>query len=184
MKDLSTAYTEPVVDPDENGEERADFDRGLVRYRPNLIAFACSLGSDFAQADDLVQETLMRALANRHRYIPGTNQCAWLFTILRNLFLSQKRRDWREVELTDHRERITPARGSEVQEEAVYLSELCAALGTLPRPQRTAIVLVAGYGYSLSEVAERERCPVGTIKSRMNRARRALRSMSYETSQL
>ena len=140
---------------------------------PKLRAFAISLSGNVDRADDLVQETLLRALANIDSFQPGTNLQAWLFTILRNLFRSEYRKRRREVEDTDGNYAESMVSQPE-QEEQLEFKELRAALAKLPQDQREALILVGAGGFAYEEAAEICGCAVGTIKSRVNRARRKL----------
>jgi RNA polymerase sigma-70 factor (ECF subfamily) len=140
---------------------------------PSLRAFAISLSGNVDRADDLVQETMLRALANIHSFQPGTNMSAWLFTILRNLFRSEYRKRRREVEDTDG----SFAEGLKSHPEQlgrVEFQEFRAALSQLPAEQREALILVGASGFSYEEAADICDCAVGTIKSRVNRARSRL----------
>lgn len=140
---------------------------------PSLRAFAISLSGNVDRADDLVQETMLRALANIHSFQPGTNMSAWLFTILRNLFRSEYRKRRREVEDTDG----SFAEGLKSHPEQlgrVEFQEFRTALSQLPAEQREALILVGASGFSYEEAADICECAVGTIKSRVNRARSRL----------
>lgn len=150
------------------------FDEGLVDCMPGLRAFARSLTRHAESSDDLVQETLATALRNRHRYEPGTNQRAWLFTILRNLFLTDMRRRAREIRAVadpwfDRRDVQPPA-----QEDAMRFREVETAIRHLPVLQREALMLVGALGLAYQDAADIAQCEVGTIKSRVSRARREL----------
>src|SRR6266581_1784676 len=140
---------------------------------PSLRAFAISLSGNIDRADDLVQETLMRAIANIDSFQPGTNMSAWLFTILRNLFRSEYRKRRREVEDADgsYAESLTslPDQSSHLE-----LDEFRRALELLPTDQRESLILVGASGFSYEETAQICGCAVGTIKSRVNRARSRL----------
>ncbi|HWP26334.1 MAG TPA: sigma-70 family RNA polymerase sigma factor [Xanthobacteraceae bacterium] len=140
---------------------------------PGLRAFAVSLCGNVDHADDLVQETLIRALANIESFEPGTNMSAWLITILRNLYRSEYRKRRREVEdaTGSYQERL---RSPPHQEGRVEMQQFLAALGKLPSDQREALILIGALGFSHEEVANICGCAVGTIKSRVNRARRHL----------
>src|SRR2546421_3204637 len=140
---------------------------------PSLRAFAISLSGNIDRADDLVQETLLRAIANIESFQPGTNMSAWLFTILRNLFRSEYRKRRREVEDTDgsYAERL---KSQPEQSGRVEFLEFRRTLGKLPADQREALILVGASGFSYEEAAEICGCAVGTIKSRVNRARARL----------
>ncbi len=140
---------------------------------PSLRAFAISLSGNVDRADDLVQETLLRALANIHSFQPGTNMPAWLFTILRNLFRSEYRKRRREVEDADgvHASTLTAPEG---QTSHMEMEEMKKALDQLPSDQREALILVGASGFSYEEASQICGCAVGTIKSRVNRARMRL----------
>jgi RNA polymerase sigma-70 factor (ECF subfamily) len=148
----------------------------LLAAVPSLRAFAISLCGKVDRADDLVQDTLMRALANIHRFQRGTNLNAWLFTILRNLFHSEFRKRKREVEDPDGSYAANlvsrPEQGAHLDFE-----DFRTALAQLPDDQREALLLVGASGFSYEEAAEICECAVGTIKSRVNRARTRLAEM-------
>jgi len=140
---------------------------------PSLRAFAISLCGNVDRADDLVQETLLRAIANINSFQPGTNMSAWLFTILRNHFRSEYRKRRREVEDSDGRYAET-LKSQPEQYGRVEFREFREALTQLPADQREAMVLVGASGFSYEEAAHICGCAVGTIKSRVNRARTRL----------
>jgi RNA polymerase sigma-70 factor (ECF subfamily) len=140
---------------------------------PSLRAFAISLSGNVDRADDLVQETLLRAMANIDSFQPGTNLPAWLFTILRNLFRSEYRKRRREVEDADGGYAETLKSYPE-QHGRIEFEEFRVALLKLPPDQREALILVGASGFSYEETAAICGCAVGTIKSRVNRARRRL----------
>ena len=125
------------------------------------------------RADDLVQETLLRALANINSFQPGTNMSAWLFTILRNHFRSEYRKRRREVEDSEGRYAET-LKSQPEQHGQVEFREFRDALAQLPADQREALILVGASGFSYEEAANICGCAVGTIKSRVNRARTRL----------
>ena len=149
---------------------------GLVEALPRLRAFAISLAHDVTRADDLVQETILKAWNAADRFEPGTNLDAWLFTILRNQFLTARRKAKREIEDADgnHAARLTAAPD---QHDRLNFEDLRAALARLPDAQREAVLLVGASGLSYEEVAEIAGVAVGTIKSRVNRARVSLAAM-------
>jgi RNA polymerase sigma-70 factor (ECF subfamily) len=150
---------------------------GLIAAIPRLRAFAVSLSGNVDRADDLVQETMVRAFANLDKFEPGTNLIAWLFTILRNQFRSEYRKRRREVEDVDgfHTASLT-ARPE--QPGRVEFNELRDALAQLAPDQREALILVGASGFSYEEAAEICNCAVGTIKSRINRARKRLAELT------
>jgi RNA polymerase sigma-70 factor, ECF subfamily len=143
---------------------------------PSLRAFAISLCGNVDRADDLVQETLLRALANINSFQPGSNMPAWLFTILRNLFRSEYRKRRREVEDADG-SYAASLKSQPEQTGRVEFEEFRRALAKLPPDQREALILVGASGFSYEEAAEICGCAVGTIKSRVNRARSRLTEM-------
>jgi RNA polymerase sigma-70 factor, ECF subfamily len=145
---------------------------------PSLRAFAISLSGNSDRADDLVQETLLRALANIDPFQPGSHLPAWLFTILRNLFRSDYRKRRREVEDAEGNYAKTlktqPSQGAHLEFE-----EFRIALEKLPQDQREALILVGASGFSYEDAATICGCAVGTIKSRVNRARSKLAALLY-----
>ncbi len=145
----------------------------LLAFLPNLRAFALSLTGNGAEADDLVQDTILRAWGSLDRFEEGTNLEAWLFTILRNTFYSQLRKQRREVEDADgfHAARMWAA---PTQEARLDFADLQSALAKLSPKLREIILLVGAEGLSYEEVASICGCPVGTVKSRANRARARL----------
>ncbi len=166
-----------MTTPDANNEA-AEFKAGLLDAIPNLRAFAYSLTKDQTRADDLVQETLTKAWAKRDTFKPGTNLKAWLFTILRNQNFTEFRKKRREIEDVDgaHAERMSTG---PAQEDRVDINEMFAALEQLPDEQREALVLVAAEGFSYEDAAEIVGCAVGTVKSRVNRARKRLAELMH-----
>jgi RNA polymerase sigma-70 factor, ECF subfamily len=142
----------------------------LMKAIPSLRAFAMSLSGDATHADDLVQETLVKAWDNLGSFQEGTNLKAWLFTILRNIFFSEYRKRRREV---DDREGHVSARLAVHPEQNSHMDfeDFRTALGQLPNDQREALILVGAEGFSYEEAAAISGCAVGTIKSRVNRAR-------------
>jgi RNA polymerase sigma-70 factor, ECF subfamily len=140
---------------------------------PGLRAFAISLCGKMDRADDLVQETLVRALSNIDSFEPGTNMSAWLFTILRNLFRSEYRKRRREVEDGEGRLAET-LKSPPDQQSHMEFEEFRTALAKLPQDQREALILVGASGFSYEEAAQICGSAVGTIKSRVNRARTRL----------
>jgi RNA polymerase sigma factor (sigma-70 family) len=153
-----------------------EFKAELARVIPHLRAFGRSLSGNRDLADDLVQETLMKAWAARKRFQAGTNMRAWTFIILRNLFLSQMRRarfrgEWDEQSAN----RLLAAPAS--QDRHIELADMQRALLHLPQPQREALILVGAGGFAYEEAAEICGCAVGTIKSRVARGRAALEQL-------
>ena len=158
-----------AADHSRNEPRRAVRD-GILAAVPNLRAFAMSLSGNLDRADDLVQETLLRALANIDSFEPGTNLPAWLFTILRNTFRTEYRKRRREVEDADGRYAST-LMAYPVQHSRIELEEFRRALDKLTADQREALILVGASGFSYEQAAKICGCAVGTVKSRVNRAR-------------
>ena len=142
---------------------------------PHLRAFARTLTGDPTAADDLAQEAMMKAWDARASYQMGTNMKAWTFMILRNQFYSEKRRSWRQSQLDQEAAERTLVAVDD-PEAPVALDELRQALKTLPEEQREALILVGAGGFAYEEAAEICGCAVGTVKSRVSRARRALQA--------
>jgi len=151
----------------------SDFKSELLPLLPNLRAFARSLCGNGDWADDLVQETVMRAWASQSTYQPGTNLKAWAFTILRNYFYNELRKRKRSVEL--HNDRAALEVGvNESQPTHLHLQDLQRELQKLAPDQREALLLVSVDGFSYEDAAQICGCAVGTVKSRVARARRQL----------
>lgn len=145
----------------------------VVDLIPALRAFARTFTSAAFEADDLVQETLLRALRSIDQFEPGTSLKSWLFTIMRNVFRTQYKLRKRESPGSiDCAELSIPTAPS--QEWSVINGEFRAALGCLSPAHREVLVLVAGFGMSYKEAADICDCAIGTIKSRLSRAREEL----------
>lgn len=145
----------------------------IIGQIPALRAFAWSLCRNGADADDLVQEALLKAWAHRHRFQLGTNLRAWLFTILRNTWYTQAVRRRRETPDPDGAHAETQIVQAS-QPWTVAMAAMRSALQQLPEDQREAIILIGAAGLSYEEAAEVCGCALGTIKSRVNRARARL----------
>ncbi|MDE1467162.1 sigma-70 family RNA polymerase sigma factor [Aurantiacibacter sp. D1-12] len=162
--------------PKRSAEDKRAFKRELTEVVPHLRAFARGLCGRPDMADDLVQEALLKAWAAQERFEPGTSMRAWTFVILRNAYLTDMRRNRFRGEYDEGvAERILTAPAS--QEEPIHLSDLHRALLTLPPERREALLLVGAGGFSYEEAANICGCAVGTIKSRVGRARATLSSM-------
>jgi RNA polymerase sigma-70 factor (ECF subfamily) len=162
-------------------EASPEFRTALVECIPHLRAFARSLTRDRELADDLVHDAAVRALAAAHQFCPGTNFKACIFTILRNLFYNEGRRDrsknvpFEEATVVEH---SIPA----TQEVALEFSDFKRAFWQLGEDHREVLILVGASGLSYEEAAEVCHCAVGTIKSRVSRARQELaRLLSGDT---
>jgi RNA polymerase sigma-70 factor (ECF subfamily) len=143
----------------------------MLAAMPGLRAFAISLCRNRDEADDLVQETLLRACSSIQSFSPGTNMCAWLSTILRNHFCSQRRGRRRQESLEDHAGALAAKPAQMAQAD---YRDVCRALAKLPPREREALMLVGASGLSYEEAAQICGCPTGTIKTRVRRARSGL----------
>lgn len=150
-----------------------DFQRELVALIPHMRAFARGLCGDATLADDLAQDALLRAWRRQETFQPGTNLRAWVFMIVRNEFFSLKRRSWRSVPLdpgvAEQSLICAPA-----ADDVLALDDVRRALARLPDYQREALLLVGAGELSYQEAADLTGVHVGTVKSRVCRARHAL----------
>ncbi|RKK04788.1 sigma-70 family RNA polymerase sigma factor [Pseudoroseomonas wenyumeiae] len=145
----------------------------LIACLPDLRAYARSLTRNRHDADDLVQDTVVRIMNSADRFQPGTNFKAWAFTILRNRFLNEfvaKRKQTRDMDDSEMEQVPTSAR----QEEGLELADFQRIFHQLPEDHRSILALVAGSGMAYEDVARVLDCAVGTVKSRVHRARMAL----------
>lgn len=173
MAEPETATTaELPAEPLSAGE----FKREMAEAIPYMRAFARSLTGDDSAADDLTQDALMKAWNARARFRAGSNFRAWIFTIARNQFYSNCRRSWRQV-AWDQEQADRTLTGPASMNGVLELDETRRALLELPDDQREAIILVGAGGFSYEEAAEICGCAVGTVKSRVSRARSALASI-------
>ncbi len=145
----------------------------VLALMPLLRAFGRSLTNNRNDADDLVQDTLLKALTNFDKFTEGTNLRAWLFTIMRNTFYSGMRKGRNEVADSDG-SLVASLSVQAPQEGVVAIKELAVALQQLASDQREALILVGAMGLSYEEAADICGCAIGTIKSRVNRARSKL----------
>jgi RNA polymerase sigma-70 factor (ECF subfamily) len=176
-KAVIPAATEPSRESAASSQITAD----LLSVIPNLRAFAVSLCGNIDRADDLVQETLVKAWSNIGTFVEGTNLRAWLFTILRNIYYSEYRKRRREVADSDGTFAAKLATAP-AQSGHMDLLDFRAALQQLPGDQREALILIGASGLSYEEAAGICGCAIGTMKSRVNRARSRLADMLSITS--
>ncbi|MDO5657295.1 MAG: RNA polymerase sigma factor [Paracoccus sp. (in: a-proteobacteria)] len=150
----------------------------IVDHLPALRAFALSLTREGSSADDLVQDTIVKAWTNIDKFTIGTNLRAWLFTILRNTFYSARRKTKREVSDSDG---VYAARQATRPEHdgRLAMNDFRAAFEQLPDEQREALILVGASGFSYEEAANMTGVAVGTVKSRANRGRKRLAELLH-----
>ncbi len=151
-----------------------NFTAELTEMIPHLRAFARSLCHQHTVADDLVQETLLKALKAKHQFDPTTNLKAWLFTIMRNHFYTSKRNAWRVMDL-DKEQAAMQLTKECPQQAKIQVDEVKTALEKLSSDQREALTLVGACGFSYDEAARICGCAVGTVKSRVARAREEIK---------
>lgn len=163
-------------DPSIPRAEDESFRRELLTVLPHLRAFARGLSGRPDFADDLVQEAAIKAWTARDRYTAGTNMRAWTFAILRNHYLSELRKSRRQTDLDEGAvERMLVMEAD--QEGPLHLGDMEAALQKLAPERREAVLLVGASGFSYEEAADIAGCPIGTMKSRVARARADLARM-------
>lgn len=175
MNDIRVTTPAPPA-PETAPGSALDFKAEFLALIPFLRAFARSLCRHREMADDLAQETLVKAWQARASFAPGTNLKAWLFMIARNQFYSDRRRAWRQVDWDSQTaEQIVDRSHDPIR--AAELSDTARAMRNLNDEQREALILVGAGGFSYEEAASICGCPVGTVKSRVARARTALLAM-------
>jgi RNA polymerase sigma-70 factor, ECF subfamily len=157
-----------------------EFKSALIETLPHLRAIAHLIARHHATAEDLVQDTMVQALANRHQFKPGTNLKGWLIVILRNRFINQVRKQgWKTEVGIDQLDQARAIEGG--QEVAVEIDEFRVAFHQLPPLHREALILVGASGHSYEEAADIAGCPTGTMKSRVSRARMELTKRLYSS---
>jgi RNA polymerase sigma-70 factor (ECF subfamily) len=157
--------------PAESADAEREFRERLLALLPFLRAFSRTLCGDTALAEDVVQDALCKAWEARQSFRPGTNLKAWSFKILRNCYYNHCRRVWRRPALDEALAAAIEAPPDE-QMWAVHLADTIEALDVLSVAQRKALILVTLGGATYSDVAAICNCPVGTVKSRVTRARK------------
>ena len=152
--------------------ERRAFEKQLINVIPDLRAIARMMTRDGTAADDLVQDTVVRALRAFRKFEPGSNMKAWAFRIMHNCHINviRRRRLYPVGDLIDDWQEAAPA-----QEDSVELREVLRAVDRLAPAHREVIMLIRAGGVSYNEAAEIMSCKLGTVKSRLNRADAALR---------
>ncbi|RMF10010.1 MAG: RNA polymerase sigma factor [Alphaproteobacteria bacterium] len=149
-----------------------DFQDGLIAALPRLRRFAYALTGSMADADDLTQATVERALLKRSMLREGSNPDGWLFKICRNIWIDEIRRKTARREVAETSEKDEPmVDGNKVMEDRLEVARIEEVLKSMPDDQRAVIFLVAAEGYTYREAAEIMGCPTGTIMSKLARAR-------------
>lgn len=157
-------------------DDYEQFRRDMVRLVPSLRAFARGLCRNPDTADDLVQEAMLKAWSSRHTFTPGTNFRAWMYRILRNHYYTAARKARRETALDPEVAERTLVQAA-TQEHALHLEDVDAAMARLPAHQAEILWLIAGAGMSYEDAAEVMGVGIGTVKSRLNRARIAVKAL-------
>jgi RNA polymerase sigma-70 factor (ECF subfamily) len=171
----------PLDEPTQQTQTTSQITADLLAVIPNLRAFAVSLCGNVDHADDLVQETLVKAWTNIDSFAEGTNLRAWLFTILRNIYYSEYRKRRREIADPEGALAARLSTGP-AQSGHMDMLDFRTALQELPDDQREALVLIGASGLSYEEAASICGCAIGTMKSRVNRARNRLAEVLSITS--
>lgn len=153
-----------------------EFRKDAAALAPQIRAYAISLCRDGADADDLIQDTMLKAWTFRGQYHSGTVLRAWIFTIMRHQFLDDRRRSWRVSQL-DQTAAENTLHAVSNPSSILELDEMRRALTALPTEQREAVMLIGAGGYAYDEAAEICGANVGTIKSRASRGRGRLREI-------
>src|SRR5438094_9884428 len=184
----STPPPTPAPTPAADADKRASFEREALVHLDSLYRVALRLTGNAAEADDLVQETMLKAYRAWHQYERGTNAKGWLLTILRHAFINEYRRRTRHPETVDL-DAIEPfSVFEELQDDdpqgpffdRIADDEVLRAIDDLPEQFRATVVLSDVEGLSYAEIARVLEVPVGTVKSRLFRARRMLQAKLYD----
>jgi len=185
------------VNPAESRAELEEFERAILAHAPNLLAVACRLAKSRAEGEDLVQDTLVKALRARGQYEAGTNLKAWLLKILKNTFINRYRRSGLERNVLEGpdadpladgwigSETLRAMRDPEGQAlRPVLEREIGAALDTLPEEFRMVVMMADVEELSYREIADLVGCPIGTVMSRLHRGRRLLKTHLIEQARM
>lgn len=154
----------------------SDFNQQIVEVIPHLNRYALKIAGSPDEAEDLVQDCVERALRKAELYRPGTNLRAWMFTMMRNLFINRKRREKVSHRYTETVKAESSQTTAPVQVTQVFLNQTMTALAGLGAEEREAVRLLGVEERSHREAADEMELPVGTMKSRLFRARAKLRS--------
>lgn len=161
--------------------EKSNFKTSVLGMQGNLLSFALKLTMDKDEAQDLVQDTTLKALHNEEKFVENTNFKGWMLTIMRNIFINNYRKSARENTMVDSSEdlfhlNLSQDSGLETPDGAYACNEISAAIAKFPAEYREPFSMhVAGYKYE--EIAEKLDMPIGTVKSRIFFARKKLRDM-------
>jgi RNA polymerase sigma-70 factor (ECF subfamily) len=164
-----------------NATSEFDLGRGILEHVPALRRFASYIARSTDHADDLVQECIERALSRPHLYRPDTNLRAWLFTILRNIAITQARKAKLRHAYAEERMATGPTATPPNQINHVALKESFRLIRALPAAERQALLLLSVFEMSHAEAARHARIEVGTVKSRSSRGRERLRNLAEPT---
>lgn len=149
------------------------FQSEVLTYRPQLLTYALRLTANTEDAEDLLQDTMFKAIKNKDKFINNDNLKGWLFTMMHNIFVNNvraKRLKFEDVDLNNYRYEISPT----TADGACYLSEITSLINSLSEAEKqTFSMFVSGYQYG--EIAQHFNAPLGTIKSRIFNVRRKLK---------
>jgi RNA polymerase sigma-70 factor (ECF subfamily) len=169
----------------------AEFEKEIIPHTSALFNYAMRITGDSDDADDLVQETLMKAFRFFDKFEKGTNSKAWLFRILKNSYINEYRRQVKEPNKVDYEDvqnfyeniKATDVKTQHYEEDAfnnLLDDNVSSAITKLPEDFRTVIILSDIEGYTYEEIADFVDCPVGTVRSRLHRARKMLYAQLYD----
>lgn len=153
----------------------------MVEHRPNLVRFALKLTRDSVAADDLVQDTFLRAIEKQHQFDPATNLRAWLFTVMYSLFVNGVRTSVRRGQHVNFDDVAPFMTTRETQTDAIAMRDLRRALAVMPRAMVNVLLVAGANGHSMEDSARILGCAMGTIQSRLSRSREILKTLMGES---
>lgn len=169
----------------------SDFENEVVPHMPALKSFALKMTNDIEDADDLLQDTMLKAFRFFDKFEKGTNSKAWLFQIMKNSFINNYRKNVKQPSKVDYEDvqnfyeniKAEDIKTTHFQGDAfsdVLTDEIADALAKLPDDFRTIVFLSDIEGYTYEEIADFMDCPIGTVRSRLHRARKMLYALLYD----
>lgn len=190
-EEIQSGNVESSESPESLRKRHLDFEREALPHMDALYNFALRMTSDPDEADDLLQETYLKAYRFFDKFEQGTNCKAWLFRIMKNSFINIYRRtskepakvDYNDVEEFYHTIRAESTDANDLEEKIfsnILDDDVSTALETLPEEFRTVVILCDIEGFTYEEIADFVECPIGTVRSRLHRGRKMLRSQLYD----